>query len=106
MSRSVEKASQPPLAVVPARSSGPASWPPTPGADQQAALRLVALATVIRVVRNRRLYERLAVSAIVAAALTRIGKESGLSMIARLAAWNTQEIQRLARRAERHGRDR
>jgi hypothetical protein len=74
--------------------------------QQHAALRLVGLATVGRVLRSRRLYERILVGAIVAAALTRIGKENGLSTIARLAAWNTREIQRLERRARRHSRGR
>ena len=71
--------------------------------QQQAAFRLVGLAMVGRVLRSRRLYERLLVGAIVAAALARMGKENGMSTIARLAAWNTREIQRLERRAKRHG---
>ena len=59
-----------------------------------------------RVLRSRPLYERLLVAAIVAAALARMGKENGLSTIARLAAWNTRETQRLEHRAKRHGRGR
>jgi hypothetical protein len=76
------------------------------GSDQQAAFRLVGLAMVGRVLRSRPLYERLLVGAIVAAALARMGKENGLSTIARLAAWNTREVQRLEHKAKRHGRDR
>ncbi|HTZ27781.1 MAG TPA: hypothetical protein VMC83_27530 [Streptosporangiaceae bacterium] len=72
----------------------------------QMAFRIVGLAMVGRVLRSRRLYERLMVGAIVAAALARMGRENGLSTIARLAAWNTREIQRLEHRAKRHGRGR
>jgi hypothetical protein len=70
---------------------------------QQTASGLVGLAMVGRVVRSRRLYERLLVGAIVAAVLARMGKENGMSMIARLAAWNKREVQRLEKRAKRHG---
>lgn len=106
MSRSVERASRPALAVVPADSSAPVPRPRVLGSDQQAAFRLVGLAMVGRVLRSRPLYERLLVGAIVAAALARMGKENGLSTIARLAAWNTREVQRLEHKAKRHGRDR
>jgi hypothetical protein len=105
MSRSVERASQPPLARSQASSIAPASRPRT-AADQQAALQLVGLAMVGRVLRNRRLYERIVVGAIVAAVLTRMGREKGLSTIARLVAWNTHEVQRLERKASRHSRGR
>jgi hypothetical protein len=106
MSRSAERAGRPVLAIVPADGSAPASRSRAPGADQQAAFRLVGLAIVGRVLRSRRVYERLLVAAIVAAALARLGKENGMSTIARLAAWNTREIQRLEHRAKRHGRGR
>ena len=106
MSRSVERASRPALALVPADSSAPASRPRMVGSDQQVALRLVGLSMVGRVLRSRPLYERLLVAAIVAAVLARMGKENGLSTIARLAAWNTREVQRLEHRAKRHGRGR
>jgi len=105
MSGSVERTSQPPLAIAPPTGSAPASRPRT-ASDQQAALRLVGLAMVGRVLRNRRLYERLLVGAIVAAALTRIGREKGLRTISRLVAWNTHEVQRLERKARQHGRGR
>jgi hypothetical protein len=105
MSRSVERDSQPPLAIASASSIARASRPRT-AADQQAALQLVGLAMVGRVLRNRRLYERIVVGAIVAAVLTRIGREKGLSTIARLVAWNTHEVQRLERKASRHSRGR
>lgn len=106
MSRSVERASRPALAIVPADSSAPGSRPRVLGSDQQVALGLVGLAMVGRVLRSRPLYQRLLLGAIVAAALARMGKDNGLSAIARLAAWNTRETQRLEHRAERHGRGR
>lgn len=74
--------------------------------DQQTAYRLVGLAMVGRVLRSRRLYERLLVGAIVAAVLARMGKENGLSTLARVAAWNRHEIQRLEHKATRHSRGR
>ena len=105
MSRSVERASQPPLAIAPPSSIAPASRPRT-ASDQQAALRLIGLAMVGRVLRNRRLYEQIVVGAILAAVLTRMGREKGLRTISRLIAWNTHEVQRLERKASRHGRGR
>jgi hypothetical protein len=105
MSKSVVRGSRPPLAIAPPSSIPPASQPRT-ASDQQAALRLVGLAMVGRVLRNRRLYERMLVGAIVAAALTRIGREKGLNTIARLISWNTHEVQRLERKAKRHHRGR
>jgi hypothetical protein len=105
MSRSVERASRPQLAIAPA-SSPPALRPSILGTDQQAALRLVGLAMAGRVLRNRRLYERLLVAAIVAAALAGISKENGLNAITRLVAWNARELQRIDRKALRHSRRR
>ena len=59
-----------------------------------------------RVLRSRPLYERLLVGAIVAAALARMGKDSGLSTLARLVAWNAREIQRMEGKAKGHRRGR
>jgi hypothetical protein len=106
MSRSAETTSRSALAVVPAGSNAPTMRLRAPCRDQQAALQLVGLAMVGRVLRNRRLYERIVVGAIVAAVLTRMGREKGLSTIARLVAWNTHEVQRLERKASRHSRGR
>jgi hypothetical protein len=51
------------------------------------------------VLRRRHAYEGVAVAAIVLGSLKRIGQESGSSTLARLAAWNKREIQRLERKA-------
>ena len=59
-----------------------------------------------RVLRSRRLYERVLVGAIVAAALARMGKEDERRTLARLAVWDAREIQRMEREAKRHGRGR
>ncbi len=68
------------------------------------ATRLVRLAVVNHVLRSRRFYERAAVAAIVLGALRGIGQENRASTMARLAAWNKREIQRLEHKAERQGR--
>lgn len=105
MPRSVQGPSPPPAALAPA-SSSPAPRSTAPGSDHSAVLRLVGLAMVGRMLRSRRLYERLLVGAVVAAALAGMGKENGLSMLARLAAWNARQIQRLEHQAKDRGRGR
>ena len=54
--------------------------------------------------RSRRFYERLAVAAIALEALRGIGQENRASTMARLAAWNKREMQRLEPKAERQAR--
>jgi hypothetical protein len=53
------------------------------------------------VLRRRHVYEAAAVAAIVLASLKGVGQESGSSTVARMAAWNKREIQRLEHKAER-----
>jgi hypothetical protein len=68
------------------------------------AMRLVRLAVVRDVLRSRRFYERVTVAVIVLRALRQIGRQNRASVMARLAAWEKREIQRLERRAQQHGR--
>ena len=106
MSRSAQGASPPPAALAPASSGGRAPRSTASRSDHHAALWLVGLAMVGRVLRSRRLYERVLVGAIVAAALARMGKEDERRTLARLEAWDAREIQRMEREAKRHGRGR
>jgi hypothetical protein len=90
--------------MTPAGSSEPAAQSQTSSFDTQLALRLVWLAVLDHLLRSRRFHERVAVGAVVLAALARMGRESRASTFARLAAWNKREVERLERKAKRHGR--
>ena len=79
----------------------------TSGPGTRLALRLIGLALLGHMLRSRRFYERMAVGAIVLAALGRISQENRASTLERLAAWNKRQaqlIERQAERAERQGR--
>ena len=65
---------------------------------------MIALATVIHMLRSRRFYERLFGFAVVVAALARISKENQASTMARLAAWDKRQVERLEHKAKAHGR--
>ena len=54
--------------------------------------------------RSRRFYERVAVAVIALRALRQMGQENRASTMARLAAWNKRELQRLERKAQQSGR--
>jgi hypothetical protein len=54
--------------------------------------------------RSRRFYQRVITVAIALGALRRIGQENQASTMARLAAWDKRQIQRLGRKAKRPGR--
>jgi hypothetical protein len=73
------------------------------GADHRAARRMVALATVVHMLRSRRFYLRMITVAIAVGALRRIGQENQASTMARLTAWDKRQVQRLERKAKRQG---
>ncbi len=102
MSRSGQDARRPPRAITPAGSNAPA--PRTPGFDDRMATRLVWLTVVRHMLRSRRFYERVAVAVIALRALRQIGRENRASTMARLAAWNKREMQRLERKAKQPAR--
>jgi hypothetical protein len=104
MARSGQGAGEPPRARAAAGSSGPAPRPRAPGRSHNVALGLVALGLVRHALRSRRFYERAAVAAVALASLRGIGQENRASTMARLAAWNKREIQRLEHKAEREVR--
>jgi hypothetical protein len=78
--------------------------PRAAGADHRTALRMVALATVVHMLRSRRFYQRVVTVAIALRALRRIGQENQASAMARLAAWDKRQVQRLERKAKHQGR--
>jgi hypothetical protein len=103
----VPQSSAEPLAGVAPVDAGflvQARHPRTSSPDNRAALRLIGLAALIHMLRSPRFYERVIVSAIVLAALARLGQENGASTFERLAAWNKQQVQRLEHKAERQAR--
>ena len=73
------------------------------GADHRTALRMVALATVVHILRSRRFYRRVITVAIALGAIRQIGQQDQASTMARLAAWDKRQVQRLERRAKRQG---
>lgn len=73
----------------------------TSGLGTRLALRLIGLALLGHMLRSRRFYERMAVGAIVLAALSRINQENRASTFARVAAWNERQVQFVERQAER-----
>jgi hypothetical protein len=66
-------------------------------------MRLIALGTVVHVLRSRRFYQRVITVAVALGALGQIGREDEASTMARLAAWDKRQIQRLERKAKRQG---
>lgn len=90
-------------AMAPAGSSGPAH-PRTSSAGNQSAVRLIELAVLIHMLRSRRFYERVAVGAVVLAAVRRLGQENRASIFERVAAWNKGQVQLFERKAERQAR--
>jgi len=81
--------------------TGSSGRAPASGFDQKIAVRLTELTMVGKLLRSRRLYERLAMAGIVLAALRGLGQENSASTMARLAAWNKREVARLEHRVER-----
>lgn len=90
--------------MAPAGSGGSARSPRTSSPDNQRAVRLIGLAVLIHMLRSRRFYERVAVGAIVVAALRGLGQEDRAIAFERLAAWNKRQVQFLERTTIRHAR--
>ena len=90
------------MAAGPGRQKAAAGRRPrAAGADHRAALCVVALAMVVHMLRSRRFYQRVVTVAIALGALRRIGQENQASTMARLAAWDKRQVQRLERKAKR-----
>jgi hypothetical protein len=101
MSRSGQGAVRPPPANITTDSSRSAAQLGDSGFDAQVTLGLVGLGVMGHVLRSRRLYEKVAVAAIVLGALRGIGHDNRVSTMARLKAWDKREVQRLERKAKR-----
>ena len=101
MARSGQGAGEPPAAITARDSSGSAPRPRVSDRSHNMALALVALGMVRHVLRSRRFYEGLAVAAIALGSMRGISQESRAGAMARLAAWNKREIERLEHKAER-----
>ena len=101
MARSGQAAGEPPAASTAPGSSGSATRPRAPVRGNRMALGLVALGMVRHALRSRRFYEGVAVTAIAVGSLRGIGQDSRAGAMARLAAWNKREMQRLEHKAER-----
>ena len=84
-----------------ARDSGRSA--PQPGASDRGrsmAMALLALGLVRHVMTSRRTWERVAVAVIALGSLRGMSQDSRASAMARLAAWNRREMQRLEHKAE------
>ena len=104
MKRSGQNTGGAPEVMTAAASGGLARQSQTSGLGTRAALGLIRLAVLRHMLQSNRFYERVAVGAIVLAALARIGKENRESSFARLAAWNKRQVQLLERQAERQAK--
>lgn len=104
MTSSRQDARRPAGAMPPAGSSGLARSPRTSRPDHQPAMRLIGLAVLIHMLRSHRFYERMAVGAMVVAALRTLGQENWANTFERLAAWNQRQVQLLERRTKRQAR--
>jgi hypothetical protein len=84
----------------PAGSQGPGRRPQVSGRDGRTAARLTGLALLGHMLRSRGFYERVIFAAIVVVAAARLGQENQTKNLARLAAWNKRQIERLERKAK------
>ena len=101
MARSGPGTGEPPVVVTGRHDSGSVSRPEVSDRDRKTAWRLVVLAMVWHVLRSRRLYEGLVVTAIVLVSLSVLGQEHGTGWLGRMAAWERREVERLDRKASR-----
>ena len=100
MARSGDESDRMQQTLTPA-GNGPARRPQASAHDNHAALRLIGLAVLGHMLRSRRSYERMALAAIVLAAMSRLSRENRARTLARLAAWNKRQVRLLERQAER-----
>lgn len=86
--------------LAPAGSQDAGRRPQVPGRDDRTGMRLTSLALLGHMLRSRGFYERVVFAAIVLAALAKLGQENQTKNLARLAAWNKRQIQRLEHKAK------
>ncbi|HJY69052.1 MAG TPA: hypothetical protein VJ254_20200 [Streptosporangiaceae bacterium] len=95
---------EPPEAIAAEGSSSLAPRPRASGLDTKMTWGLIGLRLVGHMLRSRRFYETVAVTAIAVGSLRQIGQQNGASMTAWLEAWNKRQMQRLEHQAQRQGR--
>ena len=103
MARSGQGGGEPPQAIV-AEGGSPGSRPGAAGLDTKMAWGLVGLGLVNHMLRSPRFYATVAVTAIALGSLRQIGQQNKANTMARLAAWNQREKQRLELKAQRQVR--
>jgi hypothetical protein len=96
-----ERMSTPPETLAGGADRRPVRAARNPHADHHRAVRVIGLALVAHMFRSRRLYERVAVGAIILAALAGMGRENRAKTFARLEAWVKREDERLERKVKR-----
>jgi hypothetical protein len=101
MARSGQGVGEPPAAITARDSSRSAARPQVSDGTHNMALALVALGMVRHVLRSRRFYEGVAVAVIALGSMRGISQESRAGAMARLAAWNKREMQRLEHKGQR-----
>ncbi len=104
MARSGRGDGEPPEAIAAEGSSSPAPRPQASGLDTKMTWGLIGLGLVGHMLRSRRFYETVAVTAIAVGSLRQIGQQNGASMTAWLAAWNKRQMQRMEHQAQRQAR--
>jgi hypothetical protein len=72
----------------------------SPPSGRQTARRLIGLALVAHMLRSRGFYERLAIAAVIVAAVAAMNSESRAKAFAGLAAWAKKQDQRLERKVK------
>ena len=100
MARSRRVSLPPPQARIPAGGSAPPSPSPNSRPDSQAAIRVIALAMLVQMLRSRRFYERAAVAAIVLAAWASLNREGGAKAFTGLVTWAKRQDERLERKVK------
>jgi hypothetical protein len=100
MTRSRRVSFLPPQALILQGSSGPPSPSPNSSADHQMAIRVIVLALFIQMLRSPRFYERVAVAALVLAALAGLNRESSTKAFASLVAWAKRQDERVERKVK------
>ena len=91
-------------ATTAAGGSGPGRRPPSGNTGHRTAMRVIALATVVHMLRSRRFYARLITVVVAVRALGQIGHENQASTMARLSAWDKRQVQRIEDKAKREVR--
>ncbi len=104
MAQSGQGADSPARAIAVESGTRPAPRAGASGLHTKMTWGLVGLGLVGHMLRSRRFYKTVAVTAIAVGSLRQIGQQNTANMTARLAAWNKREMQRLERKAQRQAR--